>query len=437
MDCATQKKAYGGFAICLLVVMAWQLGCAAVKTSRVLMPTPIALTLGAPYPGGDFRDTCQCGDEPVPVFVVSGRNVEQADRQPHPYGNERSPIPTMGIAQVRVGAGLSAEDFRKETTTETRRKRAKIVFDQFELAETELHPDPWRGEEKVIQHKSNRWIEAVNAQLDRSEKRNVTIYVHGYNTELVENTLLAGEIFHYLGRQGAMISFDWPSESRLLRYIADTGNANFSTRHFRAIVSNIAKDCNVDSITIIAHSAGSPIVVNALREIRLIEFNTPAPELRTKYRINRVVLAAPDMDVMAFVNAIHDRFYELTGGVAIYASPKDRALGVSEKLYGNLRLGRAVGKLEPWEKKIFQRVPEIEVIDASMAEKLYRNFLGHSYFHRDPFVSSDIGAFVLGNSPAERQLVKTNQGQVFWEFPDDYRQRLARRYANQTAVSPN
>ena len=437
MDFKAHTKVLGVIAICLAIVMALQSGCARVKTSSELMPTPIALTLGAPYPGGDFRETCQCGNESVPVFVVSGRNVEQVGRHPHPYGNQRTQVPTMGIAQIQVGAGLSAEEFRKETTTAKRRKRAKVVFDQFELFETKLNPDPWRSKDEVIQHENNPWIEALNAQLDRSEKRNVTIYVHGYNTEFVENSLLAGEIFHYLGRQGAMISFEWPSESRLLGYIADKGNANFSTRHFRAMVSNIAKDCKVDSITIIAHSAGSPIVVNALREIRLIEFNMPAQELKSKYRINRVVLAAPDMDVMAFVNAIHDRFYEVTGGVAIYASPKDRALGASERLYGNLRLGRAVGKLEPWERKIFQHVPEIELIDASVAEKIYGNFLGHSYFHRDPFVSSDIGAFVLGKLPPDRELVKTNQGQVFWEFPRDYRERLARRYAVQAAANAN
>jgi esterase/lipase superfamily enzyme len=223
-----------------------------------------------------------------------------------------------------------------------------------------------------------------------------------------------------------MISFEWPSESNVLGYIADKGNATYSTRHFRGLISNLAKECNVDSITIIAHSAGSPIVVNALRELRLLEHDLPAAEVREKYRIDRVVLAAPDMDLMAFVNAIHDRFFELANGIAVYASPNDKALGFSQVLYNEKRLGRSVGNLEDWEKKVLAAAKNIEMIDASRADKQYGNFLGHSYFHRDPWVSSDIGSFVLAKSPPNRELVR-EPDEVFWKFPVDYPERLADR----------
>jgi len=165
-------------------------------------------------------------------------------------------------------------------------------------------------------------------------------------------------------------------------------------------------------------------VVNALRELRLLEFDLQTEELQAKYSIGRVVLAAPDMDLMAFTNAVQDRFYELTSGVAVYASPKDRALGLAEKLYGSSRLGRAVGKIEPWEQELLQRVPKIELVDASVAENEFGSVLGHSYFFRDPWVSSDIGSFILGRTPTARGLVKHDGEQVFWEFPKDYPERL-------------
>ena len=411
----------------LCIALAATSGCAARKISRQLMPTPLALTLDVPHPGGDFVAGCNCADEPLPVFVMSGRNVEDPDQQIDPFGNERAHIPALGVAYVTVGANLSPEELHEETTTEKRRKRARVVFDRFKLDQTPLNVDPWRVKDDVVRHQENPWVQAIKAQLDHSGTRNVTIFVHGYNTEFIDNTLLAGEIYHYMGRQGAMISFEWPSESRLLGYIQDKGNATYSTRHFRAMISNIAKECNVDSITIIGHSAGSPIVVNALRELRLLEFDATAEQVQAKYRIGRIVLAAPDMDLMAFTNAVQDRFYEVTKGVAVYASPKDRALGLSEILYGNSRLGRAVGKIEPWEQELLQSVPKIEMIDASVAEKQFGNALGHSYFHRDPWVSSDIGSFILGRSPAERGLVKPN-GDVFWQFPIDYPDRLRQRF---------
>ena len=89
-------------------------------------------------------------------------------------------------------------------------------------------------------------------------------------------------------------------------------------------------------------------MVNAMRELRLLENDLPAKQVQEKYQIDRVVLAAPDMDLMAFVNAIHDRFFELANGVAVYASPNDKALGLSQLLYSEKRLGRSVGGLEEW-----------------------------------------------------------------------------------------
>jgi len=391
------------------------------------MPTPLALTLDIPHPGGDFIAGCECADEPIPVFVMSGRNVEDLNRKPDPFGNDRAHIPSLGIAYITVGADLTPEQLHAETISDKKRKKARVVFDRVELSEAPIKLDPWHVKDNVVRFQDNPWVQAVKEQLDHSGGRNVTIFVHGYNANFIDNTLIAGEIFHYLGRKGAMISFEWPSESRLLGYIQDKGNATYSTRHFRALISNIAKECNVDSITIIGHSAGTPIVVNALRELRLLEFDLPADQLQAKYAIGRVVLAAPDMDLMAFTNAVQDRFHELTTGVAVYASPKDRALGLSEKLYGNSRLGRAVGKIKPFERKLLQSVPKIELVDASVAESEFGSALGHSYFFRDPWVSSDIGSFILGRSPAARGLIKENGDEVFWEFPQDYPQQLKQR----------
>lgn len=388
------------------------------------MPTPLALTLGMSHPGTNCLDALS--DSEVPVFVVSGRNLEFKPGELDPFGNNRSHTPTLGIAKVKIGDGLSAEEVYHETVKSCDKKEALVEFAGIELSPEPVKMDPWLVKDDVVRHHEHPWVQALNKQLDRSENRNVCIFVHGYNTNFIENTLLAAEIFHYAGRQGAMISFEWPSESNVLGYLADKGNATFSTRHFRGLISNLAKECEIDSVTIIAHSAGTPIVVNALRELRLLEHDLAADEVREKYRIGRVVLAAPDMDLMEFVNAIHDRFFELAQGIAVYASPDDKALGLSQVLYDEKRLGRTVGKLEDWEKGVLLAADNIEMVDASRAEKPYDNFLGHSYFHRDPWVSSDIGSFILGRSPSVRELIREPED-VFWKFPRDYPDRLAQK----------
>lgn len=424
--CAKLKsKRSGGYCSILWLAVLVVCGCAkTVEHSRVLMPTPLALTLGMSHPGVNCLDALS--DPEVPVFVVSGRNLKSEPDDLDPFGTKRSHMPTLGIAKVRIGDGLTPEELYHETIKACDKKEALVEFVRIDLSSEPLKIDPKLIKDDVVRLDEHPWVQALNQQLDRSIHRNVCIFVHGYNTTFIENTLLAAEIFHYTGRQGAMISFEWPSESHVLGYIADKGNATFSTRHFRGLISNLAKECDVDSVTIIAHSAGSPIVVNALRELRLLEHDLPAQQVQEKYRIDRVVLAAPDMDLMAFVNAIHDRFYELASGIAVYASPDDKALGLSQVLYNQKRLGRSVGSLEDWEKNVLLAAENIEMIDASRADKQYSNFLGHSYFHRDPWVSSDIGAFILGKTPLNRELMRESDD-VFWKFPGDYPERLKQR----------
>ena len=401
-------------------------GCQSMNASRSLMPTPIGIVAGLPFPGGEYAEACDCTERETPIFIVSGRNTKPKSNSLNPFGNERSQKPALGTAYVTVGKGLSPEELLAQTVTDKQRKTAKVAFSRIELAGDSDSQELFREYQSPVIQGENQWLSAVSQQLDRGTHRPLTIFVHGYNTELIDNTLIAAEIYHYLGHRGAIISFEWPSESKLLGYIQDKGNAHFSTRNFRSMLLNLARECSADSITIVAHSAGSPIVVNALREMRLLDDKLSPQQLQEKYKIDRVVLAAPDMDLMTFINAIRDGFHEVVNRVAVYASPKDRALGLSEKITGSQRLGRAVNNLVPWEKEILMRARGLEMIDASVAEKTYRSFTRHNYFHRDPWVSSDIGSFILRTDPAVRNLEK-QQDEVFWKFPKDYPQRLRQR----------
>ena len=428
----------------MAIVVVAMVGCAASKLSTTLMPTPIALSLGIAQPGvsstGKTTNPIQCADAQLPIFIISGRNVEDPSDPINPFGDARSPVPTLGVAYVQVGAGLTQAELKDQTVTAKKRKTAKVTYNGIELDQTPLPVDLWKVRDDSVRFQDNAWVQAIKDQMISTGSQTVTIYVHGYNTTYIDNTLIAGEIYHYMGRRGAMMSFEWPSESKLFGYIPDKANANASTHQFRGLISNIAKECNVDSITIIGHSAGSPVVVNALREIRLLEYDLTPEQLQDKYRVGRVVLAAPDMDVRAFENAIFDSFQEMTKGVAVYASPKDRALKFSEKLNGGTRLGHAVGELEDLEKAIFIRVPEIEMIDASIAEQQFRDFIGHSYYQRNPWVSSDIGSFLLGRTPEARGLIKKPDEPVFWQFGEDYPERLEQLLggqANSASAAPD
>ncbi|MDF1815048.1 MAG: alpha/beta hydrolase [Verrucomicrobiales bacterium] len=364
----------------------------------------------------------------IPVFIVSGRNVVPNPRGVNPFGDERNdaPVPNLGIAKVSVGEGMTSGEIIADTL-KTNGRRGKT---RFRLKNVELIPTPpvdhFSIEHEDAHFQDNPWVKELNKVLRNSRSKKISIYVHGYNTEFITSAELCAEVVHFHAREGAVINFAWPSQGNIGAYLADKGNAEYSTRHFRGLLELLARETCAEKIDIVAHSAGNPIVVNAMKEIRILQRHMTADQLRDKYKVNSVVLAAPDMDLQTFINAVFDRFHELAQGVAVYTSQTDKALDIARKLFRAERLGRAAADMDGWEKDTLTQVNRIEMIDVTNAEGQSRELLGHNYFYRNPWVSTDIGLFVENFSPEERNLVPGENG-LFWTFPDNYDQLVRAR----------
>jgi hypothetical protein len=74
--------------------------------------------------------------------------------------------------------------------------------------------------------------------------------------------------------------------------------------------------------------------------------------------------------------------------VTIYASRKDKAIGLAEALFGSaLRLGRAsAGKLTATVASRFEDAGNVAMVESRSA----RGLIGHGYFYSDPATSSDL-----------------------------------------------
>jgi esterase/lipase superfamily enzyme len=234
---------------------------------------------------------------------------------------------------------------------------------------------------------------------------------------------MTAEFWHYMGRDGVAVSFDWPSRGSLFSYQVDKANANFAIRQFRRLLEFLAANTSASGINILAHSAGNPIAVEALRQLSLMSYDLDDDEARGRFKIGRVVFAAPDMDLDSALSAGVDGAGRLTQGWIVYASRRDKALGFSADIFGDVRVGRSIGKLSEDEVRALI-ANDSQWIDATAAQKRYPSFLGHSYYHQNPWVSSDCMLFLaLGATAEERGLVR-DLDTGFLTFPDDYEERL-------------
>ena len=83
-----------------------------------------------------------------------------------------------------------------------------------------------------------------------------------------------------------------------------------------------------------------------------------------------------------------ERFFKVCERLTIYVSSKDKALGLSEWLF---RSRERLGQVRPEELTEEQRqrmelIGRVDFVDA----RVKTGFLGHSYFHSNPAVSSDL-----------------------------------------------
>jgi esterase/lipase superfamily enzyme len=396
---------------------------------RVLMDTPIVATGGLidplKYVTPD-RETSR-----VSVFVASARTVSGEEEPARFYTTDRSEEVRLGVATVDIGAEMTWEELRAASMTDKRERQPTLRLVDYEeygpLWSTVWPPDyrftrDWDAA-GIDREPANRFVEAIDAELATSRRKHITIFVHGFNTKFGSNLLIAAEFWHFMTRDGVMMSFDWPSEGSVFSYQDDKANAEFAERQFRELLRFLAEHTSVEQINIIAHSAGNPVAAEALRQLSLMYYGLDTEEAQRRSKIGRVVLAAPDMDLGAAISAGLDGSGRITRGLAIYASRRDRALSLSGNIFGDVRVGRSIGKLD--EEQVQALIDnDGQWIDVTNAQRHHSSFLGHSYFHQNPWVSSDILVYLRTGATAEERGLVRDFETGFLVFPDDYLEKL-------------
>jgi alpha-beta hydrolase superfamily lysophospholipase len=401
----------------------------ATGCGMVLMKTPAAVSSGKLDPFARVIPGRQNSE--APVFVAAARTVSGQSEPTRFYTNERSRALRLGLAKVQIGPGMTWTDLVRESRAAKRQDNPPLAVSAYEefgpLWSTVWPPDlrfhrDWDPPD-ADREPARRFVAGIEAMLRDSRQRQITIYVHGFNTQFGDNLMLAGEFWHYMARDDVMISFDWASRGSLFSYQVDKANADFAVRQLRRLLEFLAASTTASRIDIIGHSAGCVVVAEALHQLSLMAYDVDAQEAQRRTRIGRVVLAAPDMDLGTALSARVDGAQRVTQDLAVYASRNDRALSFSGNIFGDVRLGSSIGKLKEDERAAMISTGA-QMIDVSPAQRWTSSFLGHSYYHQNLWVSSDVMLFLeVGATPEERGLVRDLET-GFLTFPDGYLQQL-------------
>ena len=400
-------------------------GCAGPPLSLDLMPAPGIYADGGLAPFVDRTPIESLPDFSL-LYATLREPAGDGDRERF-YANERGWALRGGVARVEVGReGFTWEEARRVSLAKDRPHRYPLeVTEVEEIGILECSVFTPQALLEAEAEAAEAFAAMIDERLARSREQDVYIYVHGYKVAFENPLLVASELWHFLGYDGAMIAFSWPSTPSRWAYFADVETAAWSAQGLRRLLELLAERTDARRVHVLAYSAGTRIVANALDQLALMNHDRTREEIRARYRLGDVVLVASDVDRQLIGLYIENGLLRVQDRLTIYLSGTDKALGMSRwSLGGRRRIGESFSDEMSDEVRAFLRSTDaLDIIDVTEAEESDTGN-GHAYFRKSPWASSDVLMTLSTDlDPAERGLVRDDASPI-WTFPPDYIERL-------------
>jgi esterase/lipase superfamily enzyme len=393
-------------------------GCATVEPN--LMPTPVVFKDErldfAPRLPAELRSTR------VSVFYATMR-APAGEGEPGHYVNDAGDGMTLGVAAVRLGPpGWTWDDLLdsdRTNTIEQVRPGAVERVDAFGKAREDGEP----GDAE------RRFLAAIDAQLAKSNNKEIVLYVHGYRVTFDEVAVQMGSFAHFLGH-GAMVTFQWPTGLNFWNYLMDCPRAERYIPDIERLIALLARS-SAENVNLMAYSCGSPLLAAALARLRARHPEEGREALARRYRIGNIMFVASDVDLKTFAREHVPPSLDLSRQVIVYASRLDRALGFSSLIAGASRLGRPdIADLTPQELERLAADPRFQVVDVTEVRGAHEmgGMRGHGYWYANEWISTDVTLSLRRAIPPEQRCLVNPPGkQRVWQFPENYPECLGDR----------
>lgn len=369
----------------------------------------------------------------IRVLYATDRVAVESKDGKREFGYERSMSLEVGYVTVKMGQDLAWD--KLTAASRSGRRESDIVTTVTDVKmlgrfpDTNLPPvlvDGIPSERPEVIEGNAKAAAHVHAKLKEfiapATRKEVFLYIHGYNNTFDEAALRMATLWHFLGREGVPVIYSWPAGSGgvLRGYNRDRESGEFSIFHLKQFLMTLATSPDIEKIHIVAHSRGTDVTLTALRELNL-EYKHLNPSTRARLKIGHLVLAAPDLDWEVFnQRALAERMGAVPQSFTVYVSQGDKAIGLADWLFqSGQRLGTLMGTgvRSDWQEAL-KHMPGATVVDV----KCDTVGLGHAYFIDSPDVLSDLILLLRdGRAPgAEHGRPMHRRDDGFWELNNGY-----------------
>lgn len=228
-------------------------------------------------------------------------------------------------------------------------------------------------------------IARFDGRLRRAKDRQVLVFVHGFNTRFEDAVYRFAQIVHDSRTDALPVLFTWPSRGKLLAYGYDHESASFSRDALERLLAALATDKSVAEVSILAHSMGNWVTLEALRQMAIRDHGLPG-------KIKNVMLAAPDVDFDVFQRQVAE-IGPAASRFVVFVSRDDQALAASRRVWGDKPRAGGVDLSDPAYAQDFvkDRILAIDLTGVHSDDPLH-----HGTFAQAPAVVRAIGERLAG-----------------------------------------
>jgi len=320
-----------------------------------------------------------CAGRPEGVLVPSGKVAPGVSTVDLLVATTRAPSSQPGVLfSGERGSELAVSDIVVSIPPDDKRKVGQVQWPK------KLPADPMK-DFSTVSVKPIDGAKAADGWLGRNlpKSRRVLIFVHGFNNRYEDAVYRFAQIVHDSKTDAAPVIFTWPSRASIFDYSYDKESTNYSRDALEELLRAAVNTPEVGEITIMAHSMGTWLAVETLRQMAIRDGRVPK-------KIQQVILASPDLDVDVFGQQMRaiGRDKKDRPNFTLFVSRDDRALTLSRRISGNVdRLGQINPAEEPYRSMLENQ--GITVLDLTALKSGDR--LNHGKFAESPEVVRLIG----------------------------------------------
>ena len=245
-------------------------------------------------------------------------------------------VPAAKVVTVYVATTRERASPRSNVFTNARAR--ELNYAEFKISIPPRHqagqiewpqmPDPATSFTTVQQNVLDRqtFEQRIAVRDGRPGRLKVGVFVHGFNNNFQEALFRLAQMTADAEVDGAAVLFAWPSQAKVTDYVADRDAVTYSRDQLVDLLTMLAANRSIAEISVIGHSMGAWLTVEALRQLRLARNNAVINRLN-------VILAAPDIDVDVF-RAQMEVVGPLSPPMTVLVARDDIALAWSGRIAG-------------------------------------------------------------------------------------------------------